>query len=44
MKVFVATGIYGEHKEIIGLLSQWAGNELGSTGEMLQCFGKIQGR
>lgn len=32
------------HEEIIGLLGQWAGNELSSTGEMLQCFGKIQDR
>jgi len=32
------------HKEITGLFSHWADSEMGSTGEMLQCFGRIQDR
>lgn len=44
MKVCLLLQEFERHKEIIGLLSQWAGNELSSTGEMLQCFGKIRDR
>jgi len=44
MKVCLLLEELEGQKEVIGLLSQWAGGELSSTGEMLQRFGRTQDR